>query len=284
MTKKAHANKITAGLATAGFTLIELSIVLVVIGLIVGGIFVGTDMIKAAELRGTMQQVEKYNSAVNTFRTKFNAIPGDILQAYASAFGLFTLTAGSSGEGDGNGLIEGGASASTAPSGETLVFWRHLSDANLVDGALGTNGNGAITALTGLLTTTSNSISTSLPPSKIRPQQYFIVYADSGFNYFQLYPVTQISNAGVYTSGQIGITPVQAYNIDVKIDDGTPNGGSVLARQTSPVNMPASWASSSTASKCLSNGANATDIAATYNRIPATGGSDTSCSLRFRFN
>ncbi len=53
-----------------GFTLIELSIVLVIIGLIVGGVLVGQDLIKAAETRATVGQVEKYNAAVNTFRTK----------------------------------------------------------------------------------------------------------------------------------------------------------------------------------------------------------------------
>jgi len=75
-----------------GFTLIELSIVLVIIGLIVGGILVGQDLIKGAEIRATVAQVEKYNSAVNTFRTKFNAMPGDIPQAAAATFGLFQLT------------------------------------------------------------------------------------------------------------------------------------------------------------------------------------------------
>src|SRR5438477_2747635 len=75
-----------------GFTLIELSIVLVIIGLIVGGILVGQDLIKAAEIRATVGQVEKYNSAVNTFRSKYNGIPGDIPPTQAAAFGLFQYT------------------------------------------------------------------------------------------------------------------------------------------------------------------------------------------------
>ena len=51
-----------------GFTLLELSIVLVIIGLIVGGVLVGQDMIKGAQIRATVAQLEKYNTAVNTFR------------------------------------------------------------------------------------------------------------------------------------------------------------------------------------------------------------------------
>ena len=41
-----------------GFTLIELSIVLVIIGLIVGGVLVGQDLIRAAQVRATISQIE----------------------------------------------------------------------------------------------------------------------------------------------------------------------------------------------------------------------------------
>ncbi len=280
MTKKAHDDK-----NNAGFTLVELSIVLVIIGLVVGGVLVGIDMVKAAELRSTISQVEKYNSAVNSFRVKYNSLPGDILQSYASAFGLFTLTTAlGAGEGDGSGLIEGGAAGITDPSGETLVFWQHLSDANLIDGSYGTLANGTILANTGLVTANNTDVTKSLPPSKLTPRQYFIAYSASGYNYYQLLPISQVSTPAAYLYGNAGITPVQAYNIDVKLDDGTPNGGSVTAKGITAVNINATWQAGSTLANCLSNGANATDQAAIYNRVPATGGSDASCSVRFRFN
>lgn len=59
-----------------GFTLIELSIVLVIIGLIVGGMLVGQDLINAAKVRAEFSQMEKLDAAVNTFRLKYNALPG----------------------------------------------------------------------------------------------------------------------------------------------------------------------------------------------------------------
>jgi prepilin-type N-terminal cleavage/methylation domain-containing protein len=53
------------------FTLIELSVVLVIIGLIVGGVLVGQGLIRAAGVRATITQIEKYNQAVNAFRGKY---------------------------------------------------------------------------------------------------------------------------------------------------------------------------------------------------------------------
>ncbi len=65
----------------SGFTLIELSITLVIIGLIVGGVLVGKDLIKAAEARSITKQIEQYRAAINAFKLKYNAIPGDMNNA-----------------------------------------------------------------------------------------------------------------------------------------------------------------------------------------------------------
>jgi len=269
-----------------GFTLIELSIVLVIIGLIVGGILVGQDMIKAAEIRATVAQVEKYNSAVNTFVSKFNAMPGDITSEKAVAFGLFSETtlAGTAGHQDGNGLIEGGAAAGTNPVGETISFWRHMSDANLVDGNFGTTANAAIVVTTGVVTANVTSPNQSLPSTKTTPNNYYVVYAASGINYYQFLPIAQIQTGPAYTYSNVGVTPVQAYNMDTKLDDGMPNTGVVQAKGIASVNGNASFTAASTAANCLMTGANATDPTDTYNRVPTTGGTDGSCSVRFRFN
>ena len=271
----------------AGFTLIELSIVLVIIGLIVGGILVGQDLIRAAEVRSTVSQMEKYKSAVNTFRTKFDGIPGDMTQASAGYFNLFTLTSATTvGQGDGNGLIEGGAAGAVLPVGETLVFWRHLSEANLVDGSLGNVGNSIIVAATGLVTGNVTTTGQSFPVSKLSGLNLFIAYAASGINYFQIMPIASVTTAPAYTFGSNGITPTQAFNMDNKLDDGQPNTGTVVARDlggVNGVNGLASTAATATASTC-EVGATATDLTNTYNRSITSGGSDASCSVRFRFN
>lgn len=60
-----------------GFSLIELSIALVIIALIVAGIVTGSELIKGAQLRGLIKETTQFASAVNTFRGKYNCLPGD---------------------------------------------------------------------------------------------------------------------------------------------------------------------------------------------------------------
>lgn len=115
-----------------GFTLIEISIVLVIIGLIVGGVLVGKELIKAAEIRNAVKQFEEYNTAVNTFKGKYNCLPGDCPDAGALGFNDQT-----SGNGNGSiGLSAIGDFQSTtyiaANILEHLHYWYHLGEANLI--------------------------------------------------------------------------------------------------------------------------------------------------------
>lgn len=269
-----------------GFTLLELSIVMVIIGLIVGGVLVGRDLIKATELRATIRQVDKLSASVNTFRTKFNALPGDITRTQSSSFGLLTLgTSSITGMQDGNGLIEAGIQGNpTGPSGETLLFWRHLSDAGLIDGQFGLTGNSLIATTTGQVTDVVTQVEESLPSTKLTPVNSIIAYSSDDMNYFQLLPIILI-NSQSYTAGQSGLTPIDAFNIDVKLDNGMPMSGTVQARAVSsiPNELPTA-ALSTTPNVCTSGSSSATDTSNVYNRNASLGGNNNSCSLRFRFN
>jgi prepilin-type N-terminal cleavage/methylation domain-containing protein len=296
-----------------GFTLIELSIVLVIIGLIVGGVLVGRDLIQAAAVRSQVGQIEKYNSAVNTFRAKYNAVPGDMLASIAANYGLLQLNSGTplAGDGDGNGVIEsGGPSNQTCTGssfnanqfcGEFPTFWRHLSDAKLVDGQFGTTGPSAINPANCMAPGIITNISQSIPAAKIGRGLSISIISGAGTNYYLLYPVSMIDGTGMYYMNQkTGLTPIEAQNIDAKMDDGQPETGLVLAASlnepTSPGNggvvsqaeriglYPPSAATTSTLGKCVISSDGLGDLATdNYNLIPNTGGNDPSCAMAIRF-
>jgi len=223
--------------AVQGFTLIELSIVLIVIGLIVGAIFVGRDLIHAAVIRAQLFQIEKYKSAVHTFKTKYNVLPGDLSPNDAIAYGFFARGAGPSGlagDGDGNGLIEGCTSgplfASFEAVGcETAFFWTDLSAAQLIDGSFTQSADGYVTALT------QAAIAQYVPVAKLKNGNYIIAYGmgsptngdlPKGLNYFEIENITSITGNIVGTNN---ITPLEAFTMDQKVDDGLPTTGTVLA-------------------------------------------------------
>src|ERR1700722_6343740 len=125
----------------AGFTLIEMSIVLVIIGLVVGGVLVGQDLIRAAYVRAQITQIEKFNSAANTFYGKYQALPGDLNQSVATTFG-FAARGLQPGQGDGNGILMNGLGGwqygYCQGVGEVMMFWVDLSTAGLIDGGFNT--------------------------------------------------------------------------------------------------------------------------------------------------
>jgi prepilin-type N-terminal cleavage/methylation domain-containing protein len=172
--------------ARRGFTLIEMSIVLVIIGLIVGGVLVGQSLISAAAVRAQISQIEKYNTAVNTFYGKYNALPGDLAPAMAGQFGFVTGT-GIPGDGDGNGLItgtNGGVAYGTYLNSESLYFWADLSREGLISGSF-TNpawpggGSGYLDA------SSAPSLSEYFPSAPIAGN-WIVAYSVNGINISQL--------------------------------------------------------------------------------------------------
>ena len=230
--KQAQNSRHGMTMGTQGFTLIELSIVLVIIGLIVGGVLVGQDLIKAAYVRAQISQIESYNTAVNTFYGKYQALPGDMNATVAQQNG-FTPRGQYAGEGDGSGVIE--SISADAPNsnlccrqgaGETGLFWVDLSSAN------GLNLN-LIDQSFHLATATNidfgdNPVDPYMPKAKLGQGNYIVVYSNAGANYFSIGHALGIWNGG-YLDASPGITVATAHNIDAKIDDGFPQTGRVQA-------------------------------------------------------
>jgi prepilin-type N-terminal cleavage/methylation domain-containing protein len=218
----------------SAFTLVEISIVIVIIGLVLGGILVGRDLIAAAEQRRFITQIEQYKTAVHTFRSKYNGIPGDLPNG--TAFGF-------AGNGNGDGCVTGCRADISdltvqdfGPSNnrsELSLFWNMLSGASLI--------NGRYDGDTGSVAT--DTISRTIPAATLNPSIGLLGYY--GTVSMNLWPgagartkhfISMASNPGgvlffdrtVTYGGSSQITPLTAQNIDQKMDDGFPGSGTVV--------------------------------------------------------
>jgi len=225
-----------------GFTLIELSVVLVIIGLIIGGVMVGQDLIESANSRASAKQLEGYNSAIYAFKIKYGQMPGDMDGTTAAAIG-FVARAGTDGRGDNNGRIVsycycgisgilGNYTYPWGQSGEALFFWEDLSLAEMIGGVFNTATDGSLGG------GVSSNFGRYFPISRIGNNNYVSVFSggiysggvfsDRAGNYFSVSVPVSIGGSGNYTS-TAGMTVLQAYNLDAKIDDGIPNKGRIQA-------------------------------------------------------
>lgn len=259
------------------FTLIELSIVLVIIGLLVGGVLVGRDLITSSQIRAQISQIEQYKTAVQTFKLKYNGLPGDLLATESSSFGL-TTRSGAKGWGDNNGVIEGAGvtdynSGIRSSEGELCLMWIDLAQAGLIQGNY-TGGTAAVRASTCVMQFASASgaiLDTYFPKAKLGVGNY--LYAFSGGvgdslaglgtsndhrNYLGITAIT--SAIGGYIFSSPGATPAEAYNIDSKIDNGLPETGRVQALYSNSWNLWSlnDWQTNITTSttKCWNSGNN----------------------------
>jgi len=240
-----------------GFTLIELSIVLVIIGLIVGGILVGRELIALAQIRSVISEMERYSTAANSFRSKYNAMPGDLTTQQATQFVLEPVSrpgviAGMVSLAHGNSAIETCASGVHDIVGsEGALFWRDLYQAGMITTTF-------TSAIDDIAVVDSDSIPLYFPISKISTANWAVTSAmnctggpmpalrDAGIISANNYSTTNYYFLGSFDleSGLIkasaadadggargGLTPVEAYNIDAKLDDGNPFTGKVFSSQ-----------------------------------------------------
>lgn len=216
----------------SGFTLIELSIVLVIIGLIVAGVLVGQDLIKAAEIRAEVSELQNLDAAANTFHNKYGSIPGDIVNG-VNFFAAADVAAGATCAltVPGNGSLEDCAGTTATLDGEPAAFWKQLADAALIPNQItDTNLIGGAAA-----PAAPTVIANAIPAAKIGKGNFVLVYTGGpgivgGLAGQNVYRITGIKSFAVGAVTQANsLSPLDSLQIDTKKDDGLPGTGTVVA-------------------------------------------------------
>lgn len=248
------------------FSLVELAIVIVILGLLAGGVLTGQSLIRASELRSVTVQYSNYISAVQAFRDKYFALPGDMtnainfwgaMHATPATCRTAASTTTATCNGDGNGII--GTMDGFTTYSELWHFWKQLANAGLIEGSYnGVAGAGGVV---------DAIINTNVPPGKA---------SNTGWTAFGLgnlvagsWFTMDYGNALIigtkitasYTHGP-AFKNEETWNIDTKLDDGLPGSGNVIS-------FPYT---------ACSNAASATDYATTYKLTDTTA----ACAVVFR--
>lgn len=310
------------------FSLLEMAIVLVVIGLIVGGVLVGRDLIASGKIQAQTAQINQYDTAVKAFESKFDDLPGDIRKTRVERFGFTgsAVRAGTVSQGDGNGEINGiccgdnpitnGVKIRSAlNNGEARWFWIDLStNSGLIDGSFNSANPNPMAGGTSYFATTNPRMTLILPRSKIADDVFIYTIPTSAwriatdadktlFNHFVIASVSSVDGNGAMRMGTMrpGLTALQAYNMDLKTDDGAPQSGYVTARYETwdlfnnpnyldgvvgasgggVVGAPGTAATPASANTCYDNGNSATNAAQRYTLNQAT--QNRNCALMIRF-
>lgn len=206
---------------------------LVILGLLTGGILGGQALIRAAEIRTITNEHGRYVAAIQTFRDKYFAIPGDMANATqfwgaagvpadcATTLGTGTQTC----NGDGDGRVE--------ENNEMYRFWQQLANAGLIEGSY--TGIQAVAGQTYSLAAGSNvprsrmatgawatRSSSGVPEAA---QMFTIDYIGNSLNIGT--PSSDINNSWVR---EALLKPEEAWGVDKKIDDAKPGRGSMVIR------------------------------------------------------
>ncbi len=208
-----------------GFTLVELAIVMIIIGLLLGGVLKGQELIENARVSTAISQMKAFQTAMLSFKDSYGGLPGDMRNADTRLQGCAAGNTNFCVAGNGNGIIgpvsNNIAGFNSFTSAETAQFWKHIALANLITGVDPTSQPTAATAAWG----------ETFPAASLRGG-YVPIYnndqwgnAEPGLVIRMQNGLSSINNG----AGAAPASPLQAFQIDNKIDDGKPSTGVITS-------------------------------------------------------
>jgi type II secretory pathway pseudopilin PulG len=190
----------------SGFTLFESASVLLIMGLLLAGVVRGQEAINTAQARKLVEGFTTTRIALLSYQDRFRALPGDH-GAVQSIFANASRAVSPAGA-IGNGRIDGTWNSAISTD-ESYLFWQHVRLAGMVGGA-------------------TDLSDTSFPPQSVLGTRLGI---SGTMQITQPTPMTGTHN--VCTDGVPGTL---AKRVDVYLDDGNPQTGSVRIADTAAPN------------------------------------------------
>jgi len=179
----------------SGLTLVEVAIVVVIVGMLVGSVLKTQELVFEARVRATFDMSRDFAAAIDAYRDRYGALPGDDREAAARFASHVPVPVG----GDGDGRIDGRvAPCGPQAHGEGCQLFVHLRAAGLVSGP---DAAGARTPFGG--------------SAVIVPAAYMDAGTDGDL---------------VFALHNVGVTHRIAAAIDAVFDDGDPTRGAFRCR------------------------------------------------------
>ncbi len=207
----------------SGFTLVEIAIVLVIIGLLLGGVLKGQELINSAKVKNFATDFRNVPLFIYGYQDKYKSVPGDDTAVatthLGAAVGGVPVVAATTPAGTlGNGVING-AWNSTTQTDESILFWQHVRLAGLAAGPTTAPANAA-------------AVANFVP----RNADGGIIGITGGVNT----PITGLT--GTYIVCSQSILGKFAKQLDLTMDDGNPETGSVRVMENQAANQAAAVA------------------------------------------
>ncbi len=209
----------------SGFTLIEIAIVLVIIGLLLGGVLKGQELINSAKVKNLANDFRNVPVFIYGYQDKYRALPGDDINVLvhltgateastpASSFGVACNPPPAPHTGCvGNGVIDGPWNSGT-PTDESFLFWQHVRLAGLAPGvtAAADPTYRPVNASGGFIGVQSGTANVAFTPVKDK---------------------NGVAIRGTYIICSEGILGKFARQLDIQMDDGATDTGSMLVTPT----------------------------------------------------
>jgi len=207
-----------------GFTLIEMSIVLIIMGLMTAGILTGRAIITQSKVAAQISDLTKYKIAYDSFKQRFNAVPGDMRNFSKFYPGVP--------DGNGDGHISHAVDNAYRVTNENIKLFQHLSVAGLVPEKFRNQWAIDVGYPSLKLEPAHGMVAGGFVATNAVPSQYQISVENilRRYNALLVLEVTRPDLHSVYHNDYEGTSSAKLYHaVDKRIDDGKATTGNFKA-------------------------------------------------------